>query len=144
MILEAMEYKIVLKRYATAQQQAVPEDEEWSKAELVGDFLGAFAAATKLFSADRYPMSHLFLDNILCIHDALRGQQWQENLVIRDLAKAMDRKFDKYWDGNYNMALVICTVLDPRKKLDYLDFFYDKVSRSYHDSIQSVDLAKDW
>ena len=144
MILEAVEYKIVLKRYATAQQQAVPEDEEWSKAELVGDFLGAFAAATKLFSADRYPTSHLFLDNVLCIHDALRGQQWQENQVIRDLAKAMDRKFDKYWDGNYNMALVICTVLDPRKKLDYLDFFYDKVSQSYHDRIRSVDLAKDW
>jgi len=67
MILEAVEYKIVLKRYATAQQQAVPEDEEWSKAELVGDFLGAFAAATKSFSADRYPTSHLFLDNVLCI-----------------------------------------------------------------------------
>ena len=87
MILEVVEYKIVLKRYATAQQQPVPEDEEWSKAELVGDFLGDFAAATKSFSANRYPTSHLFLDNVLCIHDALRGQQWQENLVIRDLAK---------------------------------------------------------
>jgi hypothetical protein len=59
------------------------------------------------------------------------------------LAKAMDRKFDKYWDGNYNMALVICTVLDPRKKLDYLAFFYDKVSRNYLDRERSIDLAKD-
>ena len=46
------------------------------------------------------------------------------NHVIRDLAKAMDRKFAKYWGGNYNIVLVIATVLDPRKKMDFLEFCY--------------------
>jgi hypothetical protein len=144
MILEALKYKIVLKRYANAQQQLVPDDEEWGKTKSVGEFLGAFEEATRSFSADRCPTSHLFLEKVLCIHQALRSQQWQGNQVIRDLAKAIDRKFDKYWDGNYNMALVICTVLDPRKKLDYLAFFYDKVSQNYLDRERSIDLAKDW
>ena len=86
--------------------------------------LGAFEEATKAFSAHRSPTSHLFLHNVLCIHQALRNENWQINCVLEDLALAMDSKFDKYWEkGKYNMALVIATILDPSKKMDFLDFF---------------------
>ena len=47
--------------------------------------------------------------------------------MLEDLALAMDSKFNKYWEkGKYNMALVIATILDPSKKMDFLDFFYGK------------------
>jgi hypothetical protein len=99
-------------------------DDEWTKIEAIGEFLGAFEEATRAFSADRYPTAHIFLDNVLCIHQALKNSKWQTNQPIRNLAGAMKNKFSKYWDGNYNMALVISTILDPRKKMEFLEFFY--------------------
>ena len=103
MILEAIEYKIVLKRYTTSQQQPFPTELEWSKTESIGKFLGVFEETTMAFSADRFPTSHLFLINVLYIHQALRSHAWQDDQVIKELARAMDKKFDKYWDGNYNI-----------------------------------------
>jgi hypothetical protein len=35
---------------------------------------------------------------VLCIHQALRNENWQINCVLEDLALAMDSKFDKYWE----------------------------------------------
>lgn len=145
MITEAVKYKMVLKRYANAQQQPIPSDEEWSKVEAIGEFLGAFEEATRAFSADRFPTSHLFLDHVLCIHRALRCQEWQHNNhVISDLSKAMDRKFGKYWDGNFNIALVIASILDPRKKMEFIEFFYERVCANIVDIDPSITLAKEW
>jgi hypothetical protein len=53
-------------------------------------------------------------------------------------------KFNKYWDGKYNLALVITTVLDPTKKMDFLEFFYEKVCQSFEDYEVSMGLAKTW
>jgi hypothetical protein len=36
------------------------------------------------------------LHNVLCIHQALRNENWQINCVLEDLALAMDSKFNKY------------------------------------------------
>lgn len=41
------------------------------------------------------------------------------------LAISMRKKFDKYWkEASLNVILVIATVLDPRKKEEYLGFFF--------------------
>jgi hypothetical protein len=42
MIMEAIEYKVVLKRYAEEQLEPSPDDEEWTNSEAIGEFLGAF------------------------------------------------------------------------------------------------------
>jgi hypothetical protein len=39
MIMEAIEYKVVLKRYAEEQLEPSPDDEEWTNSEAVGEFL---------------------------------------------------------------------------------------------------------
>ena len=70
MIVEAVKYKLVFKRYVNAHQLPILSEEEWSKAEAIGEFLGAFEEATNAFSADRTPTSHLFLSHVLCIHQA--------------------------------------------------------------------------
>ncbi|XP_034586733.1 zinc finger BED domain-containing protein RICESLEEPER 2-like [Setaria viridis] len=144
MIMEAVKYKIVLKRYAQANQQPFPTEDEFSKVEYIGEFLGVFEETTRAFSADRYATSHMFLDNVLCIHQTLNSPEWYKDEVIADLAKAMERKFDKYWNGNYNMVLVICSILDPRTKVDFLDFFYEKVCRNFIDIDLSKNQAKEW
>ena len=50
---------------------------------------------------------------------------------------------NKYWDGNYKMVLVIATILDPRNKFDFLDFFYEKVCENFVDIELSINLAND-
>jgi hypothetical protein len=42
------------------------------------------------------------------------------------------------------MVLVIATILDPRRKFDFLDFFYEKVCENFVDIELSINLAKDW
>jgi hypothetical protein len=144
MIIEAIKYKVVFKRYANAQLEPSPIDAEWSNVEDIGKFLGAFEEATKVFSVDRSPTSHLFLEILLCIHHKLANQGWQVNIVLKDLASAMIEKFNKYWDGKYNLPLVITTVLDPTKKMDFLEFFYEKVCQCFEDYEVSMGLAKTW
>jgi hypothetical protein len=138
-----VEYKIVLKRYARSQQQPIPTDDEWSRAKSICEFLAVFEVATLAFSADRYPTSHTFLHNVLLVHQALRSQERRDDQVIEALARAMDNKFDKYWNRNYNMLLVIAAILDPRQKFDYLDFFYEKVCENLVDVNLSKNLARD-
>ncbi|KAL6856181.1 hypothetical protein ACP4OV_018983 [Aristida adscensionis] len=41
-------------------------------------------------------------------------------------------------------TLVIATVPDPTKKMDFIDFFYEKVCPSYEDYEASMELAKTW
>jgi hypothetical protein len=53
-------------------------------------------------------------------------------------------KFNKYWDGKYNLALVIATILDPTKKMDFLELFYEKVCQSFEDYEVSMELTKTW
>lgn len=82
---------------------------------------------------------------MLCIHHALKDPGWQTSDVLKELVAAMQTKLDKYWDPEekenaepnrrrkskdiaFNHALVIATFLDPRRKEDYLDFFYCKLS----------------
>jgi hypothetical protein len=64
MIMEAIEYKVILKRYAKEQLELSPDDEEWKNSQAIGEFLGAFEEATKAFSTHRTPTSHLFC--IMC------------------------------------------------------------------------------
>jgi hypothetical protein len=42
------------------------------------------------------------------------------------------------------MALVIATILDPSKKMDFLDFFYEKMCKQFVDIRSNFDLAKTW
>jgi hypothetical protein len=119
-------------------------------------FLKAFEELTLAVSAHRRPTSHKFLPMVLCIHHALRGPHWQAaNIVLKDLAAVMQVKLDKYWDPyedfldpreknreiEFNIALVIATILDPRRKNVYLAFFYEKVVYNLNQVPELIDSA---
>jgi hypothetical protein len=93
---------------------------------------------------------------VLCIHHALRGPHWQAaNIVLKDLTAVMQVKLDKYWDPyedfldpreknreiEFNIALVIATILDPRRKNVYLEFFYEKVVYNLNQVPELIDSA---
>jgi hypothetical protein len=75
MIMEAIVYKVALKRYDEVEPEPSLDDEEWKKAQTIGTFLGAFEEATKAFSAHRIPTTHLFMHNVLCVHQALKNTE---------------------------------------------------------------------
>jgi hypothetical protein len=67
---------------------------------------------------------------------------WQTTDLLKKLAVSMSSKFEKYWDLDedkpctknkevtFNLALVVATVLDPRKKANFLDLFFEKVCKN--------------
>ncbi|KAL6845038.1 hypothetical protein ACP4OV_025211 [Aristida adscensionis] len=145
MLTEALTYRSVLSSYANQFLENCPTEEEWDRADGICKFLKAFEELTRVVSADRKPTAHKFLHVLLCIRKALKNPGWQTSEVLKELAAAMCVKFDKYWEPNehctepnpkkkrkkdieINLALIIATVLDPRRKGDYLDFYYEKVS----------------
>lgn len=108
----------------------------------MGDFLRAFEEATRSFLADRYPTFHLFLDIVLC-PSSFKKSTMEIKSYHKRFSKTMNIKIGQVWNGKYNMALVICSVLDLRKKLDYLGLFYNKLSQKFIDMERNIDLAKD-
>jgi hypothetical protein len=73
--------------------------------------------------------------------------------VLKDLAALMQVKLDKYWDPyedfldpreknreiEFKLALVIATILDPRRKDVYLEFFYEKVVYNLNQISELID-----
>jgi hypothetical protein len=41
-------------------------------------------------------------------------------------------------------GIIAATILDPSKKMDFLDFFYEKMCRHFVDIRINLDLAKEW
>lgn len=144
MLVEALKYKSVLDSYAGQKLEISPSEEEWKKAKAICEFLKAFEELTLTVSAHRKPTAHIYLPVVLCIRHALKDPGWQTHDVLKELAVVMQTKLEKYWypeekeneepnrrrksKGELNVALVIATFLDPRRKEDYLYFFYSKVS----------------
>lgn len=46
-----------------------------------------------------------------------------------DMARRMKEKYDKYWDNidNVNFLLHVAVLLDPRKKMQYVEFTFAQI-----------------
>ena len=55
--------------------------------------------------------------------------------MIQQMAKNMMIKFDKYWGVIHNV-MGVATVLDPRYKMELLEYYYEKLYE--HDSFTQV------
>uniref|UniRef100_A0A453A851 HAT C-terminal dimerisation domain-containing protein n=1 Tax=Aegilops tauschii subsp. strangulata TaxID=200361 RepID=A0A453A851_AEGTS len=63
---------------------------------------------------------------------------------MSNLVYAMGQKFDKYWkESKLNVAVVIATVLDPTKKSDFLEFFFEKYCENVDDIEKCLEGVKD-
>ncbi|KAF7800686.1 zinc finger BED domain-containing protein RICESLEEPER 2-like [Senna tora] len=56
----------------------------------------------------------------------LNASLTNEDEVIRDMAHRMKVKFDKYW-SEYSELLAFGAILDPRSKLEFLQFCYSEI-----------------
>ena len=60
---------------------------------------------------------------------------------MNDMAKKMQRKFDKYW-GDCNLLISIVAVLDPRNKMTLIDFTF-RVIYSEEDASFEISIVRD-
>ncbi|XP_071705405.1 zinc finger BED domain-containing protein DAYSLEEPER-like [Rutidosis leptorrhynchoides] len=58
----------------------------------------------------------------MCIQEELRNS----DPVIREMAREMKAKFDKYWE-NYSMILSFAVILDPRYKAKIVEYAFTKL-----------------
>lgn len=97
-----------------------------------------FFKVTELFSGTKYPTTNQCFPNICEIRLELRDWHHSENHVIREMAKRMVEKFDKYWSVVHGVVGV-SAVLDPRYKINVLEFYFKLLfSTSYKEEVEKV------
>ncbi|KAF7839842.1 zinc finger BED domain-containing protein RICESLEEPER 2-like [Senna tora] len=103
-----------------------PSVEEWRRATKMREFLEPFFETTNLISGSKYPTSNLYFMQVWKIECMLNASLTNEDEVIRDMAHRMKVKFDKYW-SEYSEVLAFGAILDPRSKLEFLQFCYSEI-----------------
>ena len=85
-----------------------------------------FNEITTLFSRTNYPIANLYFQGVSQIELLLLEKMESQDWFISNMAEQMKGKSDKYWDC-YSVVLACAIVLDPRYKLDYVDFTFKKI-----------------
>ncbi|XP_010527739.1 PREDICTED: zinc finger BED domain-containing protein RICESLEEPER 2-like isoform X2 [Tarenaya hassleriana] len=104
-----------------------PSSQEWRRGQKICEFLEPFYEITNLFSGSKYPTSNLYFFQVWRIECLLKEYMKNgEDDIIQSMASNMKEKFDKYWE-EYSVTLAFGAVLDPRMKLELLEFAYNEV-----------------
>uniref|UniRef100_A0A5B6ZS64 Putative zinc finger BED domain-containing protein RICESLEEPER 2-like isoform X2 n=1 Tax=Davidia involucrata TaxID=16924 RepID=A0A5B6ZS64_DAVIN len=103
-----------------------PSEEEWQVAQVIKGGLEIFFNATSQFSGTNFPTSNVFFFDICDIQVQLREWEISEHECLRLMAGPMKEKFEKYWEG-CGLVLAIAVVLDPRFKMDLVEYYYVKI-----------------
>uniref|UniRef100_A0A7N0ZQW8 BED-type domain-containing protein n=1 Tax=Kalanchoe fedtschenkoi TaxID=63787 RepID=A0A7N0ZQW8_KALFE len=102
----------------------VPEHFDWENVRRLTHFLKNFYNLTTRISGSKYVTSNMFFTEISEVVCRLKNWQRGTDPGLVEMATKMKAKYDKYW-GNItkmNMIIYIGVVLDPRFKLDYVQF----------------------
>ncbi|KAL6194562.1 hypothetical protein ACLB2K_035644 [Fragaria x ananassa] len=98
--------------------------EEWDKMGTINKFLGEFFDVTELFSGTKYPTSNLFFPKVLIIQHSIEQAMKDDDSFMKRMREEMDLKFKKYL-SDYCTILGIAVVLDPRFKMEFVEWAYD-------------------
>ena len=103
-----------------------PTSVEWRRAETLCCLLKPFYNITNLISGSSYPTSNLYFGEIWTIECLLKSYLTSEDPLIQNMTIKMKEKFDKYW-SEYSVILAFATILDPTKKLKFVNYAYSKL-----------------
>ena len=75
----------------------LPNDEDWENVKAVCEVLKVFKGCTNVISGSDYPTANLYLMEVYKVKKTIDKSALSRNDFIREMAKAMKEKFDKYW-----------------------------------------------
>ncbi|XP_028063389.1 zinc finger BED domain-containing protein RICESLEEPER 2-like [Camellia sinensis] len=111
------------------ERREMPTAEDWDNCRVFLKFLRMFYNATTRFSRSLFVTSNTFYTEIFVIENLI-GQLIKNNdPILSSMAKKMKEKFDKYWGNGdkINLLLYVAVVLDPRRKMKYLQFCFSTI-----------------
>ncbi|KAH0708975.1 hypothetical protein KY284_010402 [Solanum tuberosum] len=106
-----------------------PTSDHWRRAEKIFGFLEPFYEITNLVSGSSYPTSNLYFMQVWKIECLLKENSSNLDEVIKEMAVRMFNKFQKYWN-RYSLVLSFGAILDPRFKMQLLEYCFSKVNSS--------------
>ncbi|XP_020272551.1 zinc finger BED domain-containing protein RICESLEEPER 2-like [Asparagus officinalis] len=128
MLITALKFKDAFPMYKERESNydCMPEPEEWDKVEKICKLLAVFHAVTNLISGSDYPTSNLYLIEVYRIKEVIDKSLLDNDFSIRQMAKKMQDKFEKYW-GECNLLMAIASVMDPRLKIGAVEICYPQI-----------------
>lgn len=106
-----------------------PATVDWHAVERLVRFLIIFYNSTLVVSASTSLNSYKCYGEIVTIQKNLMGLSNSVDSELKSKADDMLQKFEKYWDGmkNINKMLIVATVFDPRKKMQFAKMCFEKL-----------------
>ena len=143
MIESATRYRFVLNHLAEEDVnfKHCPSRDEWNRVKRITRFLKLFNNITTQFSGTDYPTTNLYFQGVSQIELLLLEEMENQDSFINNMAEQMKGKFDIYWDC-YSVVLACAIVLDPRYKLDYVDFTFKKIEPIEHIAEMKVESVQ--
>ena len=117
-----------------------PTVDEWQKAKKIKKFLAIFYDATLVFFGIKYPTANLYFPQVFIVYFTLKKESDNEDEYMRQVVDQMLVKFEKYWI-EFSAVLAIVVILDPRYKLHFIDWCYQKLY-GYASSLQYLKVRE--
>ncbi|CAN6579011.1 unnamed protein product [Malus baccata var. baccata] len=132
MIQSALIYKDVFPRLKQRESQykCLPDDRDWEMAREICEKLKLFYNVSELFSGTKYPTANLYFPKICEIRLSLTRWLTSRRDEIKNMARSMIEKFDKYWSVIHGI-MAVATVFDPRFKMRLIEYFFPLMYGQY-------------
>uniref|UniRef100_A0A803MMI1 BED-type domain-containing protein n=1 Tax=Chenopodium quinoa TaxID=63459 RepID=A0A803MMI1_CHEQI len=111
-----------------------PTSEDWETVRRFSEFLQVFYDLTMRVSGSLHVTSNLFFHELVSVVVLLKDLMTNDDVEMCLMATKMKEKYDKYWGDpeKMNMLIFIAVVLDPRYKLDYVEWMLIEIYDSKH------------
>ncbi|KAM7460901.1 hypothetical protein LguiA_029022 [Lonicera macranthoides] len=114
-----------------------PSHEEWERIEKNSMFFALFYEVTSLFFGTKYLTANLFFPQVFIIQHSLKEAINRSDSFMRMMAVMINIKFEKYW-AEYSVVLAIAVMLDPRFKIQFVEWAYGRLYGNDSDEFRRV------
>ncbi|KAK4772506.1 hypothetical protein SAY86_014281 [Trapa natans] len=136
MLVAACELKEVFSCFDASDPgyKISPSMDDWKQIETLCSYLKMFFDAASILAVSPHPTVNVFFPEVSKIQLELMHAASSEDMLVRNLVKPLQKKFDKYWK-ECCLILAVAVVMDPRYKMKLVEFTF---LRTFEDD------AEDW